>query len=373
MSARAGDGDRGGAVSSPTACAECLARAWLLGRLAGHLEVDRHRLAALLDLGDDDLLDAVAGGERTAIESERLAFDPDDYRTRCAVAGVELICRCDAAYPAALWSLKAEPAVLHVAGGLRRFLELVAADCVALVGARRASPYAMENARSLGRGLASSGMTVISGMAAGVDAAAHQGALEASGSTVAVLPCAPQRSHPMANRRLHQHIVTAGAVVSELGPDVGVRRWMFPARNRIVAALSLMTVLVAARQGSGSMDTALQALGLKREVGAVPGQVTAPLSFGPHVLLKTGAHLIAEPLDVLTALWGAEAERRPAAPRTLGPVLGPLLEAIADGFELSEAFAQAGLDTGRGLAALGELELGGWVRRGAGGRYTIVP
>jgi DNA processing protein len=137
MTAPAGHRDRGDAGNSAAACAECLARAWLLGRLAGHLEIERHRLRALLDLGDEDLLDAVAGKERAALESDREGFDADEYRRRCDAAGVELICRCDPAYPAALWSLKAEPAVLHVAGGLRRFLELVAADWSALAARPR--------------------------------------------------------------------------------------------------------------------------------------------------------------------------------------------------------------------------------------------
>ncbi|HZE05067.1 MAG TPA: DNA-processing protein DprA, partial [Solirubrobacteraceae bacterium] len=282
-------------MNAASACDECLARAWLLARLASHLDVERERLTALLDLGEEDLIRAVAGRDEAAVLGERRAFDPRAYRTRCAEAGLAVICRCDPGYPPALWALSAEPAVLHVAGRMARFATLTAGEGVAIVGARRASPYALESARSLARGVGRAGVTVISGMAAGVDAAAHDGALEARGATVAVLPAAPQRPYPASGRGLHQRIIAAGAVISELGPDVAVRRWMFPARNRLIAALAAMTVVVAARRRSGALLTAALAQQLDRPVGAVPGQVTAPLSWGPHELVKHGASLVTEP------------------------------------------------------------------------------
>ncbi|MFL5863918.1 MAG: DNA-processing protein DprA, partial [Solirubrobacteraceae bacterium] len=224
-------------MSAKRACPECLARSWLLVRLAGHLDNERHRIAQLLDLGDEDLIEAVGGKDAHQVLAEWQAFSPQPYRARCAAADVETLCRCDSAYPVALWSLEAEPAVLHIAGRLERFLELATQRTVAIVGARRASPYALENARSLARGLGSR-LTVISGMAVGVDTAAHEGALHARGDTIAVLAGAPERSYPPSARRLHREIVAAGAVVSELGPGVPARRWMFPARNRIIAALA---------------------------------------------------------------------------------------------------------------------------------------
>ncbi len=144
------------------------------------------------------------------------------------------------------WDLEGEPAVLHVSGGIPRFLELAADGSVAIVGARRASPYALENARALARGLAGR-LTVISGMASGVDTAAHEGALHGRGGTIAVLASSPERPYPPSSRGLHREIIAAGAVVSELGPGVPARRWMFPARNRIIAALADMTVVVAGR------------------------------------------------------------------------------------------------------------------------------
>jgi DNA processing protein len=364
---------RGALDRGPRACQGCLRRSWLLGRLSGHLDLERSHINALLELADEDLIAAVAGGAQAAVRAGLAEFDGDGYRARCADAGVELICRCDPAYPGALRSLPAQPAVLHVAGGMARFLELAGRESVAIVGARRASPYALEAGRSLARGVAVAGLTVISGMATGVDAAAHEGALGAGGGTIAVLASAPERAYPRAGRSLHRRILAAGAAVAELGVGVPVRRWMFPARNRIIAALSAMTVVTAARQGSGAMLTALQAAELGRALGAVPGQITAPLSWGPHRLLRGGAHLVAEPRDVLDALFGADGAIAAVVSRpALEPRLRPLFDAIADGHDLSEAFDQAGLDAGQGLATLAELELGGHVRRQPGGRFSIV-
>ncbi|MFZ0090657.1 MAG: DNA-processing protein DprA [Solirubrobacteraceae bacterium] len=362
-------------MTAPRACAACLRRSWLLARLSGHLDVVRSRTRALLELEDRDLIDAVAvaAGAAGEIRGEWGRFDSHAYHAGCATAGVTPVCRCDPAYPRALSSLAAGPAVLHVAGGFGRFRALAEQEPVALVGARAASPYGLECARSLGRGLASAGVTVISGMALGIDSAAHEGALHSGGPTLAVLAAAPERAYPTVRRPLHRRILAAGAVVSELGPGVAVRRWMFPARNRIIAALSRMTVVVAARRGSGAMITAADALSLGRLVGAVPGPVSAPLSWGPHELLRTGARLVAEPADVLVALFGADA-RRPAAARrrSAAPGLQPLLNAIADGYDPPQAFAQAGIDIAAGLAALAALELEGYIRREPGGRFTIV-
>jgi DNA processing protein len=360
-------------VSAARACPDCLRRAWLLVRLAGHLDVERERISELLDRADEDLIEAVGGGHTDEVRAEWAAFDASAYQESCEAVKVETLCRCDPAYPAKLWDLAGEPAVLHVAGGLERFLEIVAKDSVAIVGARRASPYALENARSLARRLAGA-MTVISGMASGVDTAAHEGVLATGGDTIAVLPSSPERPYPPSGRLLHGKILATGACVSELGPGVPVRRWMFPARNRIIAALADMTVLVAGRQGSGAIGTAREADRLKRKVGAVPGQITAPLSFGPHLLLRFGAHLVAEPFDVMKAVYEDRPRLRPPGlDRPRDPSLIPLFEALADGYEPPDAFAEAGLDAEGGLAALAALEMSGHVRRQAGGRYTIVP
>jgi DNA processing protein len=359
-------------VNAAGACPECLRRSWLLVRLAGHLDVQREDLSDLLDRADEDLIAAVGGSHTAQVLAEWDAFDSGAYRERCDAAEVETLCRCDPAYPAPLWDLEGEPAVLHICGGTERFLELADQHSVAIVGARRASPYAMENARSLARGLGGR-LTVVSGMASGVDTAAHEGALHARGATIAVLASSPERPYPPSGRRLHREIIAAGAVVSELGPGVPARRWMFPARNRIIAALARMTVVVAARRGSGAMLTIAEAEKLGRKVGGVPGQVTAPLSWGPHLVVRFGGELVTGPDDVLNALDldGLPSDSRRQRPDD--PRLVALFEALADGYGLPGAFTEAGLDAEGGLAALAALEIGGYVRRQAGGRYTVVP
>ena len=367
--------------TAPTACDACdacLRRAWLLARLSGHLDIVRARVADLLALDDRDLVEAIGGGDRDQVQAELACPPAAEVREACAAAGLETICRCDRRYPAALRDLDAAPAVLFVYGGVDRLLALVDADtpAVAIVGARRASPYAMEMARGLARGAGGAQITVVSGMANGVDAAAHEGALEARGATVAILGAAPERAYPAGARSLHRRIVAGGGVVvAELGPGVAIRRWMFPARNRLIAALAGLTVVAAARRGSGAMLTADIAAGLDRAIGAVPGQATAPLSWGPHELLRHGAHVITSSDDLCAALGVDGASAVPGGPGGLGgvePSLRPLLDALADGADPAAAFAGAGMDTAAGMTALAALELAGHIRRGPGGRFVAV-
>jgi DNA processing protein len=353
-----------------------VARAWLLGRLAGHLDPVRARIDEALELGDDELVAAVAGRDRAAIERDRERLDLAERRAACEEASVAMVCRCDPHYPVRLHDLLAPPAVLHVGGGMPRLLALAALDPVAVVGSRRPSEYGREMARTVARGVASAGVTVISGMALGIDAAAHAGALEAaSGATIAVLPGGVDRPYPATGRPLYRKIVKRAAAVSELPPGISARRWMFPARNRIIAALAVMTVVVEATERSGALITARVAMRLGRSVGAMPGRVTSPLAVGPHSLLVDGASLVLGPREVLEELYGAEGpELIPAPDRApLDPVLLGLLDQLGAGRETSEALAAAGFSAGDGLAALSSLELGGYVRRAAGGRYTVIP
>ena len=354
-------------------CRECLRRTWLLGRLAGHLDQVRDRIDALLELSDGELIAAVAGPRIADVSGEYRDFDALAARTRSTGAGLATVCRCDPGYPERLRALAAPPAVLHVLGGTDRLRELAAAQPVAVVGARRAAPYGLEIAGALGRGLASAGVTVISGMARGIDSAAHRGVLAVDGATIAVLASGAERAYPASARGLHRRISQRGAIVSELGPGTGTRRWMFPARNRIIAGLAVMTVVVQGRTSSGALVTARRAAELGRLVGAVPGHVTSPLSSGPHQLLRGGAQLVQGAQDVLDGLFGAGARTLPARHRAeLAPELAALLEAVADGLEASAAFARAGLDVDAGLVGLASLELGGWLRRGPGGRLSIA-
>jgi DNA processing protein len=385
-----------------SACDQCLRRGLTLELLAGHLETERARIDELLACPDEALVDMVAVERAGELRRTLARFDADAQRARVGAAGIDVVCRCSADYPRRLLGLSAPPATLYLAGPPGRLASLAAEPAVAVVGARRASSYGIETARSLGSELAGAGVTVVSGMALGIDGAAHAGALEAAGRgpvppggggamtsggggpvppggdqagcvTVAVLAGGADRPYPASHRRLYMRIRRAGLVVSELPPGVRPRRWMFPARNRIIAALSAITVVVQARARSGALVTARHAAQLGCQVGAVPGQVSSPLSAGPHALIGGGAELIIGAQDVLDLLYGP-GERSVVDGRRarLAPADAALLDALDEGQEGHAAFVRAGLGPVQGLEAIAALELAGFVRRSAGGRLTVT-
>jgi DNA processing protein len=356
------------------ACADCLRRARLLKLLAGHLDAARADIDEALVLADSELIAAVGGGRRRELERRLSRARPGPAIRSARAAGLELVCRCDPSYPPRLRELRSAPAVLHVAGGLERFLAAVAEEPVAIVGARRASSYGLDAARSLGRALAAAGLTVVSGMALGIDSAAHDGALSVPGPTVAILPGSADEPYPPSRRRLYRRLVKTGAAVSELPPRTPVRRWTFIARNRIVAALSAATVVVEADGGSGALTTAGFARELGRTVGAVPGRVTTPQATGTNGLLADGAQIVRGAQDVLDGLYGigartAAVEHRPE----LTAEAREVFRAVAAGSDTAEALAGAAIAPGRALAALAWLELSGYLRRQPGGRFAVIP
>jgi DNA processing protein len=357
------------------ACDVCLRRAWLLGRLAGHLDRARARVGELLALGDGDLVAALAPRNTSRVAAEHRSADVPALRRHCAEVGVETVCRCAPDYPPVLLALPNPPAALFLAGGHERLGELLGKEAVAIVGTRRASPYGLEQARALGRGLGACGVAIVSGLALGIDGAAHAGVVEAGAGALAVLPAGAERAYPPSHRTLLRRLLgCGGAAVSELPPHTPVRRWMFPARNRLIAALAAVTVVVEARADSGALLTARVALECGGTVGAVPGRVGTVQSEGPHELLAGGARIVRGPQDVLDLLFGP-GERRllPDARASLEPELERLLRAVTAGEDTPGALARAGIPPERGLAALAALELEGYLRRGAGGRYSVVP
>ena len=354
------------------ACDDCLRRTDLVAGLAGHIEVawrDARPPRRLLAQPDDVLLDL--DGSRLA--ARRYArFDATAERRRIAEADLEAVCLCAPGYPARVRELEDPPAVLHL-GGDRRALD--AGEAVALVGARRASPYGIEVAARLGRELSTAQVPVVSGMALGVDSAAHAGALEGPGLTIAVLAGGADMPYPASKRRLHAEILRRGAVVSELPPGFRAHRWCFVARNRLIAALATVVVIVEGTARSGSLITAGFAADLGRTVGAVPGQVTSRLAAGTNALLADGAPLIREAADVLDHLPGmgetARAELGHSARVSgLSSELGDLLAAIEAGHGTLSELAVAGREPRAVLRGLTELEVRGFVRRGFGGRYV---
>jgi DNA processing protein len=361
-----------------TACDDCLRRSNLIAALAprieGLLQRPDRRIGEVLALPDDDLLSALVPTERLADLSRAIAvFEPDDARIRAAEAEAAVVCRHDSSYPAELRLVADAPPVLWARGDVDRMMELLASPCVAIVGSRRPSAYGEEVAEELGRGLAAAGVTVISGMAMGIDAAAHRGALRADDRrTVAVLGCGVDIVYPRVNQRLHEQITEAGIVMSEIPPGRRPYRWTFPARNRIMAALSAMTVVVEAGEPSGSLITASFAADLGRGVCAVPGRVTASTAAGSNRLLRDGAAVIRHAADALDELFGiGGAQRMPVKdPReALEPRERAVLEAVENGADPGTIAAATGLDPARVRTALGSLEAAGLIERSGIGSY----
>jgi DNA processing protein len=245
---------------------------------------------------------------------------------------------------------------------------------VTLVGTRRASPYGTEVAYALGRGLGAAGVPVVSGLALGIDGTAHRGCLDGGGVPVAVVASGADVVYPRRHRSLHERVCREGVVLSELPPGTEPFRWSFPARNRIMAGLARMTLVVEAADPSGSLITAEFAKDLGRCVAAVPGRVTSTVARGTNNLLKDGATPISGTEDVLDELFGVGTRTAPepaaAAAQTVpdDPVLRAVLEA-ADAQDSVEVIAEAaGLTVAQTRAALGRLELHGHlVRRDLGG------
>jgi DNA processing protein len=371
-------------VTSIDACDRCLRRTWLLGALSPFIDAMRERYGRpdeLLGLGDEDLIAGLARSNGPPIRAGYDGFDPGPARSAVETLKLGAVCRHADGYPRALLDGPAPPAVLHGTGPLLARLfagaDTWAGDdpAVAIVGARRCSEYGREIARSLGRGLAAAGVAVVSGMALGVDSAAHEGALDSGGPTVAVLGCGADLAYPASKRLLHARLGERGAVVSELPPGFAPRRWCFPVRNRIIAGLASLTVVVEGGERSGSLITARLARDLGRDVGAVPGRVTQPAASGPNALLYDGAYLIRNAQDVLDVLFGAGVRTAPPPrdPATLPPDLRRLHEAVAAGRGTPASLTGAGFALDTALAGLAELEVTGFVRRGAGGEYVVVP
>ena len=272
------------------------------------------------------------------------------------------LARSNAAFPPLLAAIHDPPSGLFLRGSADP--RLLQQRAVAVVGARACSPYGAHVGRLLGRELAAAGVVVVSGLARGVDGAAHQGALEVEGATVAVLGCGIDRDYPASNRELARRIARSGLIVSEYEPGIDVAPWRFPARNRIVAGLAEAVVIVEARERSGALITADFALEEGREVFAVPGEMTSALSAGTNELIRLGAAPVTKPADVLEAL-GVAPPRQPRQP--LSAAAEQVLARVADSPAGIDALVRSsGLDAGAVAAAVSELELAGLITEAAG-------
>jgi len=295
----------------------------------------------------------------------------------------------DPAFPARLRESSGAPLALWFRGSV---LELLSAPQLAVVGSRNATSGGRENARAFARALGNSGLTITSGLAVGIDAAAHAGALHTTGGTLAVLGSGIDDIYPAENKALADEIAARGLLVSEYGPGTPPGRHRFPARNRIIAGMSLGVLVVEAGPRSGSLITARLAGELGREIFAIPGSIHNPLARGCHQLIRQGAKLVEDAADILGELapllremlaadgsTGAAISVRQNAgngPQTAGmltPEYASLLDVVGfDPTELGEIVRRSTLTTAEVSSMLLLLELEGHVEALPGGRYTRV-
>jgi DNA processing protein len=363
-----------------TVCRACLRHSHLIAhlapRIAGLLDRPRQRPSGLLELDEESLIERVSTPEGANAAREFLArFDPDAALEQLVTTDVGAICRHAAQYPVDLLQLSDPPWVLYCTGSPERLAELLSQPTATIVGTRRPSPYASGVAEEMGRGLAAAGVTVISGLALGIDGLAHRGALAGNGRPIAVLACGADLAYPAHHRGLYRRVREVGVVLSEMPPGCRPFRWSFPARNRIMAALGAITVVVEAADPSGSLITAIFANDLGRTVGAVPGQVTSWRAEGTNRLLREGAAPIRGAADVLDEIFGVGNNREAAPDLAARQILAlePRLRMVLDGVEMGEGVAEIAARTGLSASAvrsaLGELELQGLIVSGGIGWY----
>ena len=316
--------------------------------------------------------------------------DAANQQQKLLEAGAELISIHDARYPAQLRQIFDPPLVLFVIGKT----ELMTSHAVAVVGTRRPTPYGFAAAERLSADLSRAGLTIVSGMARGIDTTAHQSALKQDGATIAVLGCGVDILYPSSNRKLYDDIAHRGLLLSEFPMGAPAFPQNFPIRNRIVSGLSLGVVIVEGAQHSGSGITARLAMDQGREVWAVPGNITSAMSWGPNLLIKSGgAKLVQEWTDVTDELPAAvrrdlvaRAQRQGAGESSaeqaesnqeepLKKLAGRLLNALQVDVptqldDLLETFE--GVSSSELISALFDLEMSGLVRQLPGKNFVKV-
>ncbi len=302
----------------------------------------------------------------------RSAIDPDALMTTTSLAGVRIIDIEHRSYPPLLKEIHSPPLVLFVRGNV----DVLGGRCLAVVGTRKPTRYGVAATHRITGPLARRGITIVSGLAYGIDAEAHRAALEADGVTVAVLGSGIDELYPRANAELAEGIIArGGAIISEYPPRTGVQKHFFPQRNRIIAGLSSATLIVEAGPKSGALITARMALDENREVYAVPGPIDAETSDGPNMLIKNGAN-VAISADDLLAPFGLDAN--PAVPQNDEIVADSddertILRLLDTSRHIDELVAMSTLDTSVVNATLTLLEMKGRVRHLGGMNYIRTP
>lgn len=314
-----------------------------------------------------------AGPAAAAAEHARLCSEARRTLDEAERRGQAAVVLDSPAYPRALSEIPDPPPVIWVRGAVSA---LSVARMVAVVGARAASRQGLEIAAALSRGMAGAGVTVVSGLARGVDTAAHRAALDVGGRSVAVLGSGLDRVYPREHEELARRLEEGGATMSEFPPGSPPMAYHFPLRNRLISGLSVATVVVEASEKSGSLITAGAALEQGREVMAVPGPVSGGRHRGAHALLRDGARLVESADDILSELGWAPAGLRTAAGPTgleagLATELG--LTAGAEDFSTDEVATATGWTISEINVRLGALEIAGRIQRVGGGRFIGLP
>lgn len=278
--------------------------------------------------------------------------------------------KTDADYPLSLKDLLRPPESIFTIGD-DTILRMAPNRLVAIVGTREATPYGVRTAAALAEAFTAAGIGIVSGLARGIDSVAHRAVLEAGGRTIAVMGTGVDVPYPAGHRALHAEIAAKGLVVSEIEPGTPAFHGCFPRRNRIIAALARVTIVVEAPYKSGAINTATQALESGRVVAAVPGPIDTPRCAGSNLLLRDGAQVI-HSIDDALSLYGLSKGRKDEGP-TLGAIETSIWEALADGPAAMDLLAgRAGLSVRQVLEGVARLELTGMVRQRVGGDIERV-
>jgi DNA processing protein len=306
-----------------------------------------------------------------SIAKERDRLRPGDLLDQSVQAGIRIYTFLDEAYPRRLKEIPLPPPVLYVRGTLLAVDDL----SVAMVGTRRATTYGKTAARFFAEGFAAHGITVVSGLARGVDAEAHTAALDCGGRTLAVLGCGVDCVYPPEHTRLADRIIASGALISDYPPGTPPDAANFPPRNRLIAGLALATVVVEAGDPSGAILTAKYAGDYGRDVFAVPGSIFSPAHRGCHRLLVDGVAPALSPMDVLASLDIERSDQLSQARMALpeGPIESKILQALdVEPKHIDIIRAQTGLPIREVSATLALMELKGMVRQVSGMQYALL-
>ena len=317
----------------------------------------------------------------TVAAAQKISARPDEDALQAIRAWLahethELVAWDDSDYPQALFSMPDAPPALFFIG--RR--EILNQPAIAIVGSRHATPQGVENARNFAATLSQAGLTIVSGLALGIDAAAHEGALEGAGSTIACIGTGPDRVYPASNRDLAHAIARSGAILSEFIPGTPPLRHNFPRRNRLISGLARGVLVVEATLSSGSLITARLAAEQGRDVFAIPGSIHSPFSRGCHRLIRDGAKLVETAQDVieelkvpgLSPIPVADPSVQRRAPQLPSPHHEIVTALGGDPCDLDVLISRTHLEPQALTAALIELELDGHVAALPGGRWQRV-